>query len=54
MRLWRLTRRPFADLEGRGAARFGGRWNRPGRPMVYTTAEASLAVLEVRVHLDLP
>ena len=54
MRLWRLTRRPFADLEGRGAARFGGRWNRPGRPMVYTAAEASLTVLEVRVHLDLP
>ena len=45
MRLWRLTRRPFADLEGRGVARFGGRWNRPGRPMVYTAAE-------VNAHLE--
>ena len=54
MRLWRLTRRPFASLDGKGAERYGGRWNRSGRPMVYTAAEASLAVLEVRVHLDLP
>jgi len=54
MRLWRLTRRPFVSLDGRGAERYGGRWNLPGLPMVYTAAEASLAVLEVRVHLDLP
>ena len=52
MRLWRLTRRRFADLEGTGAERFGGRWNQPGRPMVYTATEAALAVLEVRVQLD--
>jgi RES domain-containing protein len=54
MRLWRLTRRPFIRLDGSGAERYGGRWNRSGRPVVYTAAEASLAVLEVRVHLDLP
>jgi len=53
MRLWRLTRRRFADLEGMGAERFGGRWNQPGRPMVYTATEAALAVLEVRVQLDI-
>ena len=54
MRLWRLARAPFADLSGGGARRFGGRWNSPGRALVYTTAEAALTVLEVRVHLDLP
>ena len=32
----------------------GGRWNRPGRPIVYAASSAALAVLEVRVHLDLP
>jgi len=54
MRLWRLARRPFVRLDGRGAEHYGGRWNLSGRPMVYTAAEASLAVLEVRVNLDLP
>ena len=57
MRLWRLTRAVHADLSGEGARRFGGRWNSPGRPLVYTAAEAALTVLEVlevRVHLDLP
>jgi RES domain-containing protein len=50
---WRLCRAPFADLTGEGARRYGGRWNRPGRPMVYAASNAALAVLEVRVHLDL-
>jgi RES domain-containing protein len=50
---WRLCRAPFADLSGEGARRFGGRWNSPGRPVVYAASTAALAVLEVRVHLDL-
>ena len=54
MRLWRLTRAVHADLSGEGARRFGGRWNSPSRPLVYTAAEATLTVLEVRVNLDLP
>lgn len=51
---WRLCRASFAALDGEGARRFGGRWNRPGRPLVYAAGTAALAVLEVRVHLDLP
>ncbi len=54
MRAWRLARRPYADLSGEGARLAGGRWNSPGLPAVYLAAEASLALLEVRVHLDLP
>jgi RES domain-containing protein len=50
---WRLCRAPFADLAGDGARRYGGRWNRPGRPVDYAASSAALAVLEVRVHLDL-
>ncbi|MGH7154729.1 MAG: RES family NAD+ phosphorylase [Acetobacteraceae bacterium] len=38
---------------GEGAGRYGGRWNTPGRPVVYAASGAALAVLEVRVHLDL-
>jgi RES domain-containing protein len=51
---WRICRAPFADLSGEGARLFGGRWNRPGTAMVYMAETAALAVLEVRVHLDLP
>ena len=59
--LWRIatdTREYEAhDLSGKGAEQTGGRWNRPGRPLVYTASTASLACLETVVHLnagDLP
>ena len=51
---WRLCRRPHADLTGDGARIYGGRWNSPGRPVVYLAEHPALAVLEVRFHLDLP
>jgi RES domain-containing protein len=51
---WRLCRRPYATLDGEGARRIGGRWNSPGRAMVYLADHPALAALEVRVHLDLP
>lgn len=51
---WRLCRAPFADLSGDGARRYGGRWNSAGHPLVYAAETAALAVLEVRVHLDIP
>jgi RES domain-containing protein len=54
MILWRLTRRPYADLSGRGGELADGRWHTRGRPVVYCAASAALAVLEARVHLDLP
>lgn len=52
MRLFRLASRRHDPLSGLGAARFGGRWNSPGRPMVYTSEHLSLAVLEGLVHID--
>jgi RES domain-containing protein len=54
MEAWRLCRRRYADLTGEGARRFGGRWNSPGRPVVYLAEHPALAALELRVHLDLP
>ena len=54
MILWRLTRRPYADLSGRGGRLADGRWHTRGRPIVYCAATAALALLEARVHLDLP
>ena len=54
MIVYRLCKAVHAALDGEGARLWGGRWNRAGRPMVYTAASPSLAVLEVLVHLDLP
>ncbi|MDO3615383.1 RES family NAD+ phosphorylase [Ralstonia pseudosolanacearum] len=59
--LWRIatdTRDYTADdLTGEGAKRSGGRWNRPGLPVVYAASNIALACLETIVHLsggDLP
>ncbi|MBV8093310.1 MAG: RES family NAD+ phosphorylase [Acetobacteraceae bacterium] len=51
---WRICRRVYAELSGEGARRYGGRWNSPGRPLVYLAEHPALAILEVRVHLDVP
>lgn len=52
MRVWRLARRAHAALDGEGARRYGGRWNSPGRPLLYTSSHLSLAALEALVHFD--
>ena len=52
MILYRIAKRPYADLSGTGARLFGGRWNSEGRSMVYLTSSRSLAVLEALVHLS--
>ena len=52
MRIFRLCRSPFITLDGEGAKLYGGRWNFRGYPMVYTSAQLSLAILELLVHTD--
>ena len=50
--IWRLTSPAYAHvLDGEGARVAGGRWNRPGRPVVYASTHLSLSVLEVFVHV---
>ena len=52
MVVWRLTLREHVAPDGEGARRYGGRWNKPGTPVVYTSGTLSLAVLEYLVHVD--
>ena len=52
MTSFRVARRKYADLSGEGARLFGGRFNPPGVPAVYTSQSIALAVLELLVHLD--
>lgn len=58
MRLYRISKMKFAkDLSGEGARLFGGRWNRKGFPVLYTSENISLAAMELLVNLpvaDLP
>jgi RES domain-containing protein len=55
--VWRIaadTREYTADdMSGKGAEKTGGRWNRPGSPVVYAAGSVALACLETVVHLNL-
>lgn len=47
MFLYRVVRNKYLyDLSGAGSKLFGGRWNSPGIPALYTSSSKSLAVLE--------
>ncbi len=52
MRVYRLTLPRYEDtaFSGEGARRVGGRWTPAGRPVVHTSGNVSLAVLETLVH----
>ncbi len=46
---WRITSEKYAEtvFSGKGAKEYGGRFNRPGTPVVYTSESISLATLEL-------
>lgn len=55
-RVWRLATDTPAyeadDLSGAGAKATGGRWNKVGTPVLYTSKSIALACLETIVHLN--
>lgn len=53
MRAFRIADRRFPVFDGTGARLVGGRWNFPGRPVIYAAATFAGAVLEVLVHSNL-
>ncbi len=56
MILWRIaaaTRKYAADdLTGAGPARYPGRWNDEGQPVIYSAPTIAIAVLETAAHID--
>jgi len=54
MRCFRLVkaRHALEAFTGAGARVYGGRWNRPGIPMVYAAQSLALAALETVVHFS--
>lgn len=53
---WRITKgtRAASAFDGEGARIAGGRWNTPGHRVVYTSASAALAALEIVVNVPRP
>jgi len=49
---YRLCDDRFRALDGQGARKHGGRWNRPGRPALYAASSRALAVLELLARVD--
>jgi RES domain-containing protein len=50
--VWRLVTARYvrSAFSGEGARLYGGRWNRKGIPVVYTSGSLSLAMLEMAVQ----
>ncbi len=47
---WRVTKTRYEPFDGSGAERWGGRWNEPGRPIVYAADSFAGALLEILAH----
>ena len=51
---WRVVKTKYRKtaFDGEGARKHGGRWNSPGKRMIYTSGSVPLALLEMLVHID--
>jgi RES domain-containing protein len=54
MIVYRLSKSAFCrDLSGKGAELWGGRWNKKGKPLLYTCESRALCITEIAVHTPL-
>jgi RES domain-containing protein len=53
LRAYRIADRRHKIFDGQGAALLGGRWNSPGRRIVYAAETYAGALLEVLVHANI-
>jgi len=54
MKIFRIAKKEFIrDISGEGARLYGGRWNRKGSSVLYTSESRSLATVEYLVHLPM-
>jgi RES domain-containing protein len=52
MNVFRLIRKKYSNsLDGKGAAKYGNRWNSKGTEIIYTADNRALAMAEIAVHL---
>jgi RES domain-containing protein len=55
MIVYRIAKKPYIhDLSGEGSRLYGGRWNKKGTSLLYTSENRSLATVEYLVHLPMP
>lgn len=47
---WRVAKKRHTVYDGSGAMRVGGRWNSPGRPVIYAADTFAGAILELLAH----
>jgi RES domain-containing protein len=51
MRVYRLSKKKYVDdLSGKGAEITGGRWNKTGTKLLYTSDSRALCTAEIAVH----
>lgn len=47
---WRVAKKRHPVYDGVGAMEVGGRWNSPGRPVIYAADSFAGAILEILAH----
>jgi RES domain-containing protein len=52
MHIFRLCKEKYTALDGYGAFLYGGRWNSPGKAVVYGAENRALAALEFLVGIE--
>jgi RES domain-containing protein len=53
MRIFRIGDERHPIWDGTGAALVGGRWNSPGKPIIYGSLSYSCAMLEILAHANI-